>query len=364
MSILTTAELFERGKTYFDNEKFDEALKDFLETVRLEPQNSDYHAWLARTFVAKNDYTNALSSANQAIQLNPLCQLAYRQRAAVYRNNKDYQKALQDYSKAIELDPQDWIAFNWRGQVYWELKDYENALMDNFQYYRLYSENWEIEEFSGNNPKFQAWHKAIHQHFTKNIFPRFKNGDENYVRHLPCAITWGERSDIRSNSGNAYTMTSLSYGTGYICLTNKNIYLFSFGQISQQFPLFDTGFFKNVLAIGLGKIDRRLEKTDQTWAVPYKTVNGVQKSNETLHLVTPAMTWEIYEHFTGDLQVILEGINLGMSGRYDARETAPTIQPANTNIIELLKQLGDLKSQGIITEAEFETKKKELLTRL
>ncbi len=34
------------------------------------------------------------------------------------------------------------------------------------------------------------------------------------------------------------------------------------------------------------------------------------------------------------------------------------------DVVRLLKDLGDLKSQGIITETEFEEKKKELLSRL
>jgi len=366
MSIPKTIELFERGKANFEDNKLDEALKDFSETVRLEPQNADYHAWLARMYLAKDKYAEALASANQALQLNPRCQLAYRQLAGVYRENKDYQKAIQNYSQAIQLDPQDWIAYYWRGNIYWELKDYEKALVDDFQYFRLCSD-WEIKEISGSDAKFQMWHRAVYQHITKTLLPRLKIGDESYVRHSPCLMTWGERSDLRSYDGNSYTMKSLSYGTGYICLTNKNIYLFSIGQLSQQFPLFDNGFFKNFIAVGLGHIDRRLEKTDQAWTIPYHTVSGVQASNEAIHLVTPAMTWEIYEHFTGDLQSILAGINLGKSGRYSAREIASesTIpEPANMNVIDLLKQLGELKSQGVITEAEFEEKKRELLNRL
>ena len=46
---------------------------------------------------------------------------------------------------------------------------------------------------------------------------------------------------------------------------------------------------------------------------------------------------------------------------------APVInstKESNDEIIELLKKLGDLKASGILTEEEFDAKKKELLTKI
>jgi tetratricopeptide (TPR) repeat protein len=403
MSTTTATELFERGKGYFKDKKYNKALDDFSEAVRLEPSNADYHAWLARTYLNSDKYAECLASVNQALQLNPHCQLAYRVRAGVYRKNKDYQKAIQGYSQAIQIDPQDALSFRgrgqaymalkdyekaiqdfsqaiqldpqeagsfyWRGQTYYALKDYENALADEAEYHRLDSD-WKLGVWPGQKTEFNAWYKTIHQHLTENLLSGLRVGDERFVEYWPCTFEWGKRTDQNMYSGTSYTEIYGAFGTGYLCLTNRNIHLVSIGRLNEKFPRYKTGIFFSILGGVLTNTHdhRKPEKEDKVWKVSYKSITDAHMDDDHIVLISPTITCEIYEHFNGQLQIILAGINLGLSGRFAAREitsvSREAIRPANINIVDLLKQLGELKAQGIITDTEFDEKKKDLLARL
>ncbi len=72
----TEQELLDLAKFYFLNSKFDEALKEFEEVLKINPQN-----WQA------------------------YCNLGL-----IYENKKDYIKAKQMYNKTLELDRENKVA--------------------------------------------------------------------------------------------------------------------------------------------------------------------------------------------------------------------------------------------------------------
>ena len=62
---------FEHGKSLFEEENFSEAVSAFAKVVRLEPQNAEYHAWLARALTGDNEFSKAMEEVTRAIQLDP-----------------------------------------------------------------------------------------------------------------------------------------------------------------------------------------------------------------------------------------------------------------------------------------------------
>lgn len=81
---------FKRGRSLYDIDQFEDTVKAFLEAVRLVPENSDYHAWLSRTYNRLENYAQALESANRSIQLESNNSLAYHQRGYVYEQQENY----------------------------------------------------------------------------------------------------------------------------------------------------------------------------------------------------------------------------------------------------------------------------------
>lgn len=52
------------------------------------------------------------------------------------------------------------------------------------------------------------------------------------------------------------------------------------------------------------------------------------------------------------------------SGTGDGPAPADVILPPQVDVMALLKQLGDLRDAGVLTDDEFNTKKRELLARI
>lgn len=356
---------FEKGKQLLDDDKANEAVSAFTESVRLAPTNAEYRAWLAQAWNACNNRYEAIKEANRAIELNPKCAKAYRQLGYAQLASQDNQKALNNFSLAIEIEPDVWQAYEARGDIYFKLGNYEDALVDFARIYQIDS-TYKPNEYSGEGTNFESWYQSIHKHLMGVVWPKLIASDDKFVEYRPIYMEWGKQSKMHATSDSVYETTHFSYGSGYLCLTSKKIILISLAQVSRQFPFYKQGIIGTTL-MALSKQIGQLEKSDKSWSIPYKTVAGAQITGEIIKLVTAAMTWEIYEHFTGDLQVIIAGINAGLSGKFafSPRGSKPHSGiMARDDLIKLLKQLSELKEQGIISESEFEQKKKELLARI
>lgn len=348
-------EAFEIGKQLLENNNASEAISALAKAVRLDSTNAEYRAWLAQAWNGEKKYSEATLEANQAIALNPNCIKAYRQLGYAQLYEQKYTESLNSFSKAIEIEPNSPDAYNGRSQVYFALKNYENALIERAQYFQLASYDSKPTGYSGLGSKFESWYQIIDKHLTNIVWSQLEANNERYVMYYPCYLTWDKKLQVTQFRSQNY----LYHGTGYICLTNKKIRLFSLAQISRQFSMYREGLILSIL----GTNDSKRENTDKSWDIPYNTVTGVQIADNAIRLVTTAMTWEICEHITDSLTEIFAGINAGLSGKFLKKPSMPEPQ-TNENIIILLKQLGELKTQGIISDVDYEQKKKELLARL
>src|SRR5205814_8300367 len=72
---------------------------------------------------AINDYSEALKLTSQDVRI-------YEQRAAVEMKIQDYDKALADYSEVIKLKPNEARYYNYRAYIYELKNDSKNALAD------------------------------------------------------------------------------------------------------------------------------------------------------------------------------------------------------------------------------------------
>ena len=83
------------------------------------------------SYVAINDYTQAIADYTKTLEINPNYADAYANRAVItYMVLGNYNQAMEDFNKAIELDPDDAVFYNKRGELYYTLKEYEKALND------------------------------------------------------------------------------------------------------------------------------------------------------------------------------------------------------------------------------------------
>lgn len=126
-----------RGLIWKDKGRYDIALGDYNESLRLDPDQA--WVWISRGNVQDlgEEHDKALVDYNEAIRLDPKNALAFRSRGTAWLLKKDHGKAIADLDEAIRLDPKDAIAFNNRGNVQYLREDYDKALADYNEAIRL-----------------------------------------------------------------------------------------------------------------------------------------------------------------------------------------------------------------------------------
>ena len=98
---------YDRGIAHKNKKDFDQALSDYSEAIRLDPNYA--HAYLNRGVLLadKREIDRAMADFEAAIRLDPTEKLGYMNRAAAYKIKGDWDRAIADYSEAIRLDPND-----------------------------------------------------------------------------------------------------------------------------------------------------------------------------------------------------------------------------------------------------------------
>jgi tetratricopeptide (TPR) repeat protein len=120
----------QRGVTYREMERYDDALGDFNRAIELDPSDSLVIALRGMTYRAMKRYDDALGDFNRAIELDPSDSWAIAHRGEAYLAMERYDDALGDFNRAIELDPSDSGAIALRGLTYRAMERYDDALGD------------------------------------------------------------------------------------------------------------------------------------------------------------------------------------------------------------------------------------------
>ncbi len=106
-----------RGKVLLDRHQFDQAIKLFTDTIRLNPRESAAYAWRGYARIFRGRLDEALADAREAVRLNPDAPLGYAVRAYVYNWKFDRKNALEDAERAVRLDDRFLLARIVRSQV-------------------------------------------------------------------------------------------------------------------------------------------------------------------------------------------------------------------------------------------------------
>lgn len=192
-----------RGLVRSDTPKSEQALQDFSEAVRLDPDNVVARLNRGAQLAEFQRYEEAMTDFDRAIKVDPGFWLAYRHRGClltdlgrlhealadfdqclrlapkrpevyndrgnVYDKKGEKDKALADFTKAISLNPADWRYYLNRGAVYFDLEQYEKAIADFSKTIELapgYHEGWVNRGLV--HMKLGHWHKAIAD-FSKDV---------------------------------------------------------------------------------------------------------------------------------------------------------------------------------------------------
>ncbi|MEY2537065.1 MAG: hypothetical protein QOG67_805 [Verrucomicrobiota bacterium] len=117
-----------RGTAYSRKSRFDEAIRDFTESIRLNPTPADPYAGRGWAYQQKDDIEKALGDFNEAIARDPNSQTIYYWRGSIFYQKKEMDRAIADFDEAVRCDPDSPHGFLMRGRCYAAKNDLDHAL--------------------------------------------------------------------------------------------------------------------------------------------------------------------------------------------------------------------------------------------
>lgn len=106
------------GVVYYQTGKLDDAIGQFKQALKLDAQDAETHYLLGAAYVQKDNLTDAEAEFNTALTLKPELVPAYIGLGNVYLINKDFEKAVVELEKAMALQPDSPEALFALGQAY------------------------------------------------------------------------------------------------------------------------------------------------------------------------------------------------------------------------------------------------------
>ncbi|PYK85555.1 MAG: hypothetical protein DME40_17450 [Verrucomicrobia bacterium] len=97
--------LQQRASVYVSQQKFQEAIADYSEALKVKSNDPDIFERRAYAEMQLKDYDKALHDYNEAIKLSPEEPKYYQVRAFIHQTKNDLKAAMADVDKTLKLDP-------------------------------------------------------------------------------------------------------------------------------------------------------------------------------------------------------------------------------------------------------------------
>jgi tetratricopeptide (TPR) repeat protein len=119
-----------RGRAFLAKHDYQTALEDFNDVFRQDPDSAMAYAGRGACYVGLGRYTEAIADLSQAIRRDSNKALWYQKRAVAYKCNGQYQQSLADLERAVQLDPGNFAYHGYRGELYSIFNRFKEAEAD------------------------------------------------------------------------------------------------------------------------------------------------------------------------------------------------------------------------------------------
>jgi tetratricopeptide (TPR) repeat protein len=111
---------YEQGVEYRKQELADQALEEFQQAIKIDPNYAQAHYELGVLYQEKEDYEAAFRELKQAVKLNPDHADAHFRLGLIYQTLRGYKQALDEFDEVIRINPDFPRIHTAIGNVYYE----------------------------------------------------------------------------------------------------------------------------------------------------------------------------------------------------------------------------------------------------
>lgn len=97
--------LFEQGKSYYQNGEYEKAIESFSKVVELDPKNDENWHWLGIAYNMVVEFDKAKESLLKAVELNPNDAVSWYWLGEALEPLGEIKEAKNAYMKALEINP-------------------------------------------------------------------------------------------------------------------------------------------------------------------------------------------------------------------------------------------------------------------
>ena len=116
-----------KGNALAKEKKYEEAIKEYEEALKLEPKNIKAYLSLGLIYANSGDLSKALHYAEKASQIDPSYTSFYNL-GLIYATKKEPSKAVESFERALAINPTSYLAEYQRGLAYASQEDYDKAI--------------------------------------------------------------------------------------------------------------------------------------------------------------------------------------------------------------------------------------------
>ncbi|MFT4577858.1 MAG: tetratricopeptide (TPR) repeat protein [Nitrospinales bacterium] len=121
-----------RGLQFYNEGKFDPALREFSLLLEKDPTNLEAHYFKGLTFNKAEKFNEAIVTFKKVLELNPNYKGARLQLGIAYFKNKSNTEAIKEFEMVLEEEPQNASAYLFIGLTLQQMEKFEDSLI-NFQ---------------------------------------------------------------------------------------------------------------------------------------------------------------------------------------------------------------------------------------
>jgi tetratricopeptide (TPR) repeat protein len=125
---ITADQWIDRGKSFVENELYDEAVKCYSRALKLDPSDQDTWNSMGLAYFDLGEYDGAISCYDKAIQINSNDKSVWSNKALALHYLGNYSAAIDCLDTALDLDPRNPMTWSNKGIALFHMGKFKDAI--------------------------------------------------------------------------------------------------------------------------------------------------------------------------------------------------------------------------------------------